>query len=495
MSSNFQEISNREKGLQKELSAGQMAMIAIGGAIGTGLFLGSGFAIGLAGPSVLISYAVGGIIALLLMSCLAEMTVAHPTPGSFGAYAEHYIGPWAGFIVRYAYWACVVLAVGTEVTAVGIYMAYWFPGSPQWLWVVLFSAALILVNAMSVKTFGFVEYWFSTVKIIAIVVFILIGAYVVFGSRPVGIGLNNYIAQGGFFPKGLWGTWVAVVVAIFSYMSIETIAVAAGEAKDPERAVTSAFRATMLRLVIFYLATIALMLAIVPWNATNADKSPFVKVMEIIGIPGAAAVINFVVLIAALSAMNSLLYISTRMMFSLSRAGYAPQRFGRIRANGVPLGALAISCVGIAIATGLSVVAPEQSFGLMMAISMFGAMFTWFMIFVTHWFFRRTWVKEKKPHLSFRMWGFPWLTLLGAGLMLATLVTTYFTPMFKMTLLVGLPFLVLLVVVYMVWYRPLSANASLEGQDAVSFKVEDTPNKTCRYLACGDDKQQPGLLR
>jgi len=464
MSSSFQEISNREKGLQKELSAGQMAMIAIGGAIGTGLFLGSGFAIGLAGPSVLVSYAIGGLIALLLMGCLAEMTVAHPTSGSFGAYAEHYIGPWAGFIVRYVYWSCVVLAVGTEVTAIGVYMAYWFPGSPQWLWVVLFSALLIMVNAMSVKAFGFVEYWFSMVKIVAIVLFILIGAYVVFGSRPAGIGLDNYAVQGGFFPKGVWGTWVAVVVAIFSYMSVETIAVAAGEAKDPERAVTGAFRATMLRLAVFYLASIALMLAIVPWNATNADKSPFVKVMEIIGIPGAAAVINFVVLIAALSAMNSLLYIATRMMFSLSRAGHAPKRFGRIRGNGVPVDALAISCAGIAIATALSVVAPEQSFALMMAIAMFGGLFTWFMIFTTHWFFRRRWVKEGRSGPGFRMWGFPWLTLLGAGLVLAILVTTYFTPMFRLTLLVGLPFLAVLVVVYLAWYRPLSGGAALPAR-------------------------------
>ena len=464
MSSSFQEISNREKGLQKELSAGQMAMIAIGGAIGTGLFLGSGFAIGLAGPSVLVSYAIGGLIALLLMGCLAEMTVAHPTSGSFGAYAEHYIGPWAGFIVRYVYWACVVLAVGTEVTAIGVYMAYWFPGSPQWLWVVLFSALLIMVNAMSVKAFGFVEYWFSMVKIVAIVLFILIGAYVVFGSRPAGIGLDNYAVQGGFFPKGLWGTWVAVVVAIFSYMSVETIAVAAGEAKDPERAVTGAFRATMLRLAVFYLASIALMLAIVPWNATNADKSPFVKVMEIIGIPGAAAVINFVVLIAALSAMNSLLYIATRMMFSLSRAGHAPKRFGRIRGNGVPIDALAISCAGIAIATVLSVVAPEQSFALVMAHAMFGGRFTWFMIFTTHWFFRRRWVKEGRPGPGFRMWGFPWLTLLGAGLVLAILVTTYFTPMFRLTLLVGLPFLAVLVAVYLAWYRPLSGGAALPAR-------------------------------
>ncbi|SCK51477.1 amino acid/polyamine/organocation transporter, APC superfamily [Variovorax sp. HW608] len=462
MSSHFETIANREKGLHKSLTAGQMAMIAIGGAIGTGLFLGSGFAIGIAGPSVLISYAIGGLIALLLMGCLAEMTVAHPTSGSFGAYAEHYIGPWAGFLVRYAYWACMVLGVGTEVTAVGVYMAYWFPSAPQWIWVLLFSAALVAVNVMSVKSFGFVEYWFSTIKIAAIVGFILIGAYVVFGSRPAGVGLDNYTARGGFFPKGAWGTWVAVVVAIFSYLSIEMIAVAAGEAQDPERAVTRAFRATIVRLVVFYLASIFLMLAIVPWNAASADKSPFVKVMEIIGIPGAAAVINFVVLVAALSAMNSLLYISTRMMFSLSRAGHAAERFGRVSASGVPVDALALSCAGIAVATLVSVIAPQESFGLMMAISMFGAMFTWFMIFMTHAFFRRAWVAQGNAPLSFRMWGFPWLTLLGAALMLAVLVTTYFTPMFRLTLIVGVPFLLALLAIYWLRYRPQQAQRAVD---------------------------------
>ncbi|MFC7410910.1 amino acid permease [Hydrogenophaga atypica] len=450
----FQDIIQRETGLQRHLTAPQMAMIAIGGAIGTGLFLGSGFAISFAGPSVIISYAIGALISLLLMGCLAEMTVAHPTSGSFGAYAEHYIGPWAGFLVRYAYWACVVLAVGTEVTAVGVYMGYWYPEVPQWMWVLLFSSLLIGVNTLSVKAFGAVEYAFSAIKIAAIVAFILIGAYVVFGSRPAGIGFENYTAHGGFFPKGLWGTWVAVIIAIFSYLSIEMIAVAAGEAKDPERAITSAFRSTMIRLVVFYLLTVALMLAIVPWTAAGTDKSPFVKVMEIIGIPGAAGVINFVVLVAALSAMNSQLYITTRMMFSLSRAGHAPAALGRVNPRGVPMGALVLSCSGVAIATLLSLWQPEQSFLLMMAVSMFGAMFTWFMIFVTHLFFRRRWVAQGNAPLAFRMAGFPVLTLLGAGLMLAAMVSTLWTDVFRLTLLTGVPFLAVLGVVYAIWYRP-----------------------------------------
>ncbi|MGO4331579.1 amino acid permease [Cupriavidus sp. M-11] len=468
----FQQIVEREKGLRRSLSASQMTMIAIGGAVGTGLFLGSGFAIGFAGPSVLVSYAIGAFIALLLMGCLAEMTVAHPTSGSFGAYAEHYIGPLAGFLVRYAYWACIVLAVGAEVTATALYMKYWFPAVPGWFWIVSFSGALVLVNALSVDIFGAVEYWFSVIKIAAIVGFILLGAYVVFGAPTlVGggaqqAGFHHYTAHGGFFPNGIRGTWIAVIVSIFSYLSIEMIAVAAGEAQDPERAVMRAFRSTMVRLVLFYLLTLALMLAILPWTAAGHDQSPFVKVMEAIRIPGAAGVINFVVLVAALSAMNSQLYITTRMMFSLSRAGYAPRQLGQLSARGVPLPALLLSTGGIGIATLVSIVYPDASFTIMMAVSMFGALFTWMMIFITHYYFRRAWRARGDAPLRFRMWGFPVLTLLGAGLMLAVMLTTAFTQAFRMTLVFGVPFLVALTVAYFGWFKArAAAAAAAQGEE------------------------------
>ncbi|OZI72743.1 MULTISPECIES: amino acid permease [Bordetella] len=447
----FEHIAAREQGLRRRLTSGQMGMIAIGGAIGTGLFLGSSFAIGFAGPSVLVSYAIGGLITLLLMGCLAEMTVAHSTSGSFGAYAEHYIGPLAGFLVRYAYWSCIVLAVGTEVTAVAVYMKFWFPAVPAWVWVCLFSAALILINALSVKAFGTIEYGFSAIKVGAIVAFILLGAYVVWGSPDYGAAL--YTAHGGFFPNGWQGTWIAVVISIFSYLSVEMIAVAAGEAEHPERAVKQAFRATIVRLLVFYLLSLALILAIVPWDQAGKAGSPFVKVMQALAIPGAAGVINFIVLVAALSAMNSQLYITTRMMFSLSRAGHAPAAMGRLTRHGIPLNALLLSTVGIALATVLNVLYPDESFTLMMAISMFGALFTWMMIFLTHYFFRRRWRREGGHALSFRMPGFPVLTLAGFVLMLAILVTTYFTDVFKMTLVFGLPFLALLCVLYRVLFR------------------------------------------
>jgi AAT family amino acid transporter len=436
----FTAIEDREKGLRRGLTSAQLSMIAIGGAIGTGLFLGSSFAIGFAGPSVIVSYVIGALISLLLMGCLAEMTVAHPTSGSFGAWAEFYISPLAGYLVRYAYWSCNVFAVGTEVTAIAVYMHYWFPTVPGWVWIVGFSSVLVAVNAFNVKVFGAVEYAFSSLKVTAIVVFIVLGGWLM--TRT---GISNYTAHGGFFPKGVWGMWVAVIVAIFSYLSIEMIAVAAGEADDPQRAITKAFRSTVARLVIFYLLTMAIILAIVPWTESGKGQSPFVTVMARSHVPLAAGVVNFVILVAALSAMNSQLYITTRMMFSLARAGYAPRRFGELSARGTPVSALLLSSIGIALATVLNVLFPDASFTLMFSISIFGALFTWMMIFVTHLYFRRA--HAGKP-LAFRMWGYPYASLLGAGLMAAILLTTAFTSVFRMTLVYGLPALGLFAVAW-----------------------------------------------
>ena len=450
----FQDIQQRETGLKQHLTSAQMVMIAIGGAVGTGLFMGSAFAIGFAGPAVLVSYAIGAFIALLLIGALGEMTVAHPTSGSFGAYAEYYLGPLAGFVVRYAYWAALVLAVGMAVTAVGIYVAYWFPAVPQWIWVAVFSAVLIGINLRSVKVYGVAEYAFSAIKVAAIVAFVLIGAYVVFGAHIPGIGLQNYEVGGGFWAKGISGMWLGVIVAMFSYLGVEAIAVAAGEAQHPQKAVQSAMKTTVLRLVLFYLLTLSLMLAIVPWTEAATQTSPFVRVMEIINIPYAAGVLNFVVLVAALSAMNSQLYATSRMMFSLGRARQAPAVFGQANQRGVPVAAILISSLGAGVAMFINAFWPDQSFIWMMSIAMFGAMFAWFMVFVTHLFFRPRWQREHPGQkLEFRMWGFPVLTLIGALLMLGVIVTTLFTKEFHTTTLVGVPFLIVLILAYTLWYR------------------------------------------
>ncbi len=450
----FQDIIEREKGLKRSLSTGQLTMIAIGGAIGTGLFLGSGLAIGLAGPSVIVSYAIGAMIALLLMGCLAEMAVAHPITGSFGAYAERYINPWAGFVVRYSYWFSLVCAIGTEVTAVAVYMKYWFPTVPAIVWILLFAGILMYVNATTVKMFGVVEYWFSIIKVVAITGFIILAVFVIVGAdNTSSIGIQNYTVSGGFFPNGLWGMWIAVFISLFSYLSIEMIAVSAGEAKDPEKAVPIALKSAVVRLILFYLLTLSLMLMIVPWNAAGIDKSPFVKVMEIVNIPGAAAIMNFVVLVAALSAMNSQLYISTRMMFSLSRGGFAPKILGKLNKKSVPSIALFASIIGIVFATIFTIVKPETAFVTMISLSSFGAMFAWFMIFITHLFFRRKWDATNGRKLPVRMIGFPYLTIFGAVLLAAVVLSTWFSPDFRATLTLGFPWLIFISICYFIWKK------------------------------------------
>lgn len=389
--SSFDEIQNREVGLHKKLSAKQMGMIAIGGAIGTGLFMGSKFAISFAGPAVIVSYAIGGLIAFAIMACLAEMTVQHPTSGSFGAYAEHYVSPLAGFLVRYCYWACIVLAVGTEITAVADYMKLWFPDVGSWV-------------------------------------------------------------------------WIGVIISIFSYLSIEMIAVAAGEAKDPERAVKKAFKSTAIRLILFYLLSLFLIVALVPWTTLiGADAtSPFVMVMKIVGIPYADSILNFIVIVAALSAMNSMLYISTRMLFSLSRAGDAPKLFGRISHNGVPINALLLSAVGIGIASIVYTINPNSAFPIMIALSMFGALFTWGSIFITHMFFRRN-MARKGEQLKFKVPASQLISLLGLIAILSITVTTWFTNEFKSTLQFGVPLVVVLTFFY--YLKRSSAKLALNAHE------------------------------
>ncbi|MDF9759929.1 MULTISPECIES: amino acid permease [Peribacillus] len=442
-----------EKGLKRNLETNQLSMIAMGCAIGTGLFLGSGLAIQAAGPSVLLSYALGAFIVLLLMGCLAEMTVAHPTSGSFGAIAEKYMTPMAGYLVRYSYWIANVLAVGVEVSAVSVYMKYWFPTVPGIVWILLFAGILIYVNATSVNTFATFEYWFSFIKISAIVGFILLGSYILFGSseRPH-IGPENFVNEGGFFPFGGWGMWVAVFISLFSFLGTEMIAVTSGEAKDPDAAVPKALKATVFRLSTFYVLTIGIMLMIVPWKTAGIEESPFVKVMEILNIPGASGIMNFIILTAALSAMNAQLYASTRMMFSLARGKNAPGFLGKLNKRGVPAKALAVSTTGIFIAAGVHSLLPGSSYAFMMGISMFGAMFTWLMIFISHLFFRVKWEKTGGRKLPVRMMGFPYLTILGAVLLFSLMITTWFTD-FKIMLQFGIPWLLFLTVAYFVSKR------------------------------------------
>src|SRR5215467_11148413 len=323
------------EGLHRRLGQRQLTMMAIGGAIGVGLFLGSSVTIRLAGPAVILSYVLGAGIALIMSYVLAEMAVFHPVAGAFGVYAEKYLNSWAGFSVRATYAVAQIIAIGAEVTAAGIYISFWFPHVPQWIWLVVVSAALVALNSMQVNRLGEFEYWFAMIKVTAIVAFILVGLALIFGigSRHA-IGLANLTQHGGFFPGGWKGVWFSLTITVTSYMGVEIIAVTAGEARNPEATIPHAMRNIVYRLIGFYVLAIAVMVAMVPWDQSTGSSglsgSPFVTAFAAAHIPYAAAIMNFVVLTAALSSVNTNLYLSTRMLISLGREGYGPDWMGRV---------------------------------------------------------------------------------------------------------------------------------------------------------------------
>jgi L-asparagine transporter-like permease len=418
------------EGLHRRLGQRQLTMMAIGGAIGVGLFLGSSVTIRLAGPAVIFSYLLGAGIALIMSYALAEMAVVHPVAGAFGVYAEKYLNPWAGFSVRATYGVAQIIAIGAEVTAAGIYMSFWFPNVPQWIWVVLVSAALVALNAMQVNRLGEFEYWFAMIKVAAIVTFILVGLALIFGIGSRGaIGLDNLTHHGGFLPAGWKGVWLSLTITVTSYMGVEIIAVTAGEAEYPEITIPHAMRSIVWRLILFYVLAIAIMVALVPWNESRSSTlsgSPFVTAFAAAHIPFAAAIMNFVVLTAALSSVNTNLYLSTRMLFSLGREGYAPEWMGKVSRNGVPHRALLASTAGIIAAILLAIFAPKNAFLMLYGTAVAGMLFVWLVILNTHLQFRKAITSERLKNLPMRLRAHPFFKLVGILLLLAISVTTFF---------------------------------------------------------------------
>ncbi|QEH77842.1 amino acid permease [Sphingomonas sp. C8-2] len=439
----------REEGLERGLTRRQLTMIGIGGAIGTGLFMGSGLAIGYAGPGVLLSYLLAAVISLAVMFSLAEMAVLNPTAGSFGTHAELYISPLAGWIARWTYWAEMVILIGSEAVAVGHYLSFWVPALPVWLSILLSGGGILFVNMRAVGSFGTVEYWLSAIKVAAILAFILLGLGMVLGVGTPAIGLSNYMVDGGPLPFGLKGVWMGAMIAIFSFFGIEMIAVAAGEADDPGTAVPRAMRTLLVRLCLFYLLSIAIILAIVPWSSSGAavvDQSPFVKVFAGFGIVGAASVMNFVVLCAALSAMNSSLYMASRMLFSLARAGDAPASFGVLNGAAVPARAALASGLGILIAAAVALLSP-RAFEYMLGIALFGGLFTWMLILVTHFRFRR---RVGTEGLAYRAPFFPIPQCIGLAGLLAIVAAMLFSGgIWRISVAIGVPWLLLVALIFL----------------------------------------------
>src|SRR5277367_1665517 len=442
-------IASREAGLHKELSRAQLVMIGLGGAIGTGLFMGSGVAIGYAGPAVILSYAIASIAAAAMVFSLSEMAVMHPTAGSFGTYAEIYLNPWAGWIARYSYWMAQVIAVGAEAVAAGVYMTFYFPGTPVWLWSVGFALVLLYFNSRSVHNFGSIEYWFALIKVVAIVIFIIVGVSTILGIGTQPVGFHNLTGlPGGFMPHGVGGVWMAVIIGVLSFNGIEVIAVTSGEAKDPVRAIPAALRTMALRLFLFYVLALTIVVTFVPWTETGATvvtQSPFVRIFAHSGIRHAAGIMNFVVLSAALSSMNTNVYLCSRMLFSLARGGYAPRFLGRLSTNGTPISAILLSGGCILVAAGLSKLTP-LAYNYLFGVALFDAMIVWIIILLSHLSFRR---KHKLADLPVRTPGFPYVQLVGLTLLCAVLVTMGLDKeTWQISWIVGVPWLLFLSVGY-----------------------------------------------
>ncbi len=417
--------------------------MAIGGAIGTGLFLGSGLSVNVAGPGVILSYVIAASISLLLGVALTEMCVANPTAGSFGVYAGEYLSPFAGYSVRISYWLMEVIATGGHLVACSIYMQYWFPQVPGALWIVLFSAALVYVNTRAVGTFGSFEYWLAMVKVVAIVVFVGLAVVVLAGRGHVPAAAPGMAA--GFLPFGAPGVWLGTCFVVYSFIGVEIVGVTSGEASDPRRTIPRAFRRMVLLLSAIYLVTVALLLALVPWQQLGVGESPFVTVLRTIGVPGAAAVMNAVVLSAALSSANANLYLMSRTLFSLARAGFAPASLGAITGRGIPVRALLVSSIGLALAVLVRAEWPESAYVWFFGVALFGALFVWLMIFATHvaFTYRAPAAVRLFPAGAART-----ASVAGALAMAAVLASTWWVPGLRVTLLAGGPWLALMALGY-----------------------------------------------
>ena len=410
-------------------------MSRLGGAIGTGLFLASGLAVNVAGPAVILSYVLVAALSLLLGTALAEMAVAHPTAGAFGVYAGLYVSPFAGYAVRVSYWLMEVIATGGQLVASSIYMAYWFPSVPGAVWVLAFAVALIAANARAVGELGSFESWLVLIKLAAVAMFAVVAVAMIaglVGDAP--LGLRNVTAHGGFLPFGVSGVWLGCCFVIYSFIGVEIVGVTSGEATDPSRTIPVAMRRMVLGLSAIYIITITLLMALTPWNQLGAGESPFVTVLSRVRIPYAAGVMNFVVLTAALSSANANLYIMVRTMFSLARGGFIPQSLGSVTDRGTPLPALLVSGVGLGAAVVVQALWPASAYVWFFGVALFGALFVWFMIFVTH--------------IAFRKGALPVSSCIGAAAVAAIFISTWFVPALRSTFIAGGPWLLALAIGY-----------------------------------------------
>ena len=447
-------MQTEHSGLKRHLKARHIRLMALGSAIGVGLFLGSASAIQIAGPSILLGYFIAGIVGFIVLRALGEMAVHEPVAGSFAAYANTYVGPLAGYMVGWGYWTYWLVVGITEVTAVGIYMGIWFPETPQWIWALSSIVLMGLINLIAVKVFGEFEFWFALIKVVAIVAMIALGCSVIFFGFTndwTPIGLDNLWIQGGFFPNGFSGMLLSLQMVLFAYVGIEMIGLSAGEAENPRKTIPMAIDSLAWRILIFYLGAIFVILAIFPWNQVGQQGSPFVVMFERIGLREAAGLINFVVITAALSSCNAGIFSGGRLLYALSVNGYAPSPFAKLSNYGVPHRAV-MTTVGICMSgVALNYFVPDKAFQYMMAAVTFIGLMVWISILITQIQFRRSLSAEQIAQLAYKTPWWPyssWFALAFIGLVI---VLMSFNKDAQMALVLGPCLLVAYLVMFYVF--------------------------------------------
>jgi len=436
------------EGLVRGLKNRHVQMIALGGAIGSGLFLGSAEAIHKAGPSLLLAYALGGMAVFFMARALGELLLYRPVAGSFATYAEEFVGPWAGFVTGWSYWLLWGLVGIAELTAVGVYMRYWFPDLPQWVSVLVMLGLLVTTNMLHVKVFGELEFWFALVKVIAVVALLLFGvAVIAFGAGGMEGSVSNLWTHGSVFANGFTTTLLVFPIALFAFGGIELVGVTAGEAEDPGKTMPRAINGALFRILVFYIGAIVVIMSLVPWDQISPDFSPFVTVFDHFGIPAAAGLINFVVLTAAASACNSGIYSCGRMLHVLAKAKQGPALFGPLNSQHVPTRGILASGFFMLAGVLVNYVVPKQAFIYVISVVVVIQLWTWAIIIVSHLGYRRAVAAGKAAVSPYRMPGAPYtgyLTLAFFTLILILLgfdgdtrIALYVSPVWFVLMAIG----------------------------------------------------------
>ncbi len=400
-------MNSDNNGMHRGLKNRHIQMIALGGAIGTGLFYGSAQTIQLVGPAITLSYIIGGIVIFMIMRMLGEMAVEEPVSGSFSYYAYKYWGEFPGFLSGWNYWFNYIIVSMAELTAVGIYINYWWPDVPHWVSALVFLVIITLLNLIEVKMYGELEFWFAIVKVVAIIGMIVLGLAMIFtgiGTGGTPIGFENLWIHGGFMPNGVWGLLLSLVIVMFSFGGIELIGITAGEADNPKKSIAQAVNQVMWRILIFYIGALTVLMIIYPWNKVGLDGSPFVQIFSKMGIPAAATILNVVVLTAALSVYNSGIYSNARMLYGLAQQGNAPQVFAKLNNKGVPVTGVLVSSACTLVAVVLNYLVPGKVFMYLIAVAVLAAVISWVVIIIANLKFRAA-KGEEADKLEFKV---PW---------------------------------------------------------------------------------------